>query len=143
MSQLANTVANGIPSHFDGTEDTGTNGHGVDGKGGFYAILHPNERVIPKALNSKMGDLSNLEIAKLAEDFHRGEVMRKGDGATQLNLGAWNTDSIVAKLDTLEQTIKNKPESNIELGEIVGGVMHIIDSKKTGNTRVRNISRFS
>jgi hypothetical protein len=143
LSQLANTVANGIPSHFDGTEDTGTNGHGVDGKGGFYAILHPNERVIPKALNSKMGDLSNLEIAKLAEDFHRGEVMRKGDGATQLNLGAWNTDSIVAKLDTLEQTIKNKPESNIELGEIVGGVMHIIDSKKTGNTRVRNISRFS
>lgn len=132
-----------IPKYFDGTEDTGTNGQGVDGKGGFHAILHPNERVIPKALNSKMGDLSNLEIAKLAEDFHRGEIMRKGDSAIQLNVGSWGTDMIVSKLESLEQTIKNKPESNIELGEIVGGVMHIMETKKSGNTKVRNISRFS
>jgi tape measure domain-containing protein len=143
LNQLANTVSNGLPAYFDGTEDTGSNGQGVDGKGGFHAVLHPNERVIPKALNSKIGDLSNLEIAKLAEDFHRGEVMRKGDGAMQLNVGSWSTDAIVSKLESLENTIKNKPESNIELGEIVGGVMHIMETKKTGNTKVRNISRFS
>jgi tape measure domain-containing protein len=143
LNQLANTVSNGLPAYFDGTEDTGSNGQGVDGKGGFHAVLHPNERVIPKALNSKIGDLSNLEIAKLAEDFHRGEVMRKGDGAMQLNVGSWSTDMIVSELQDLKNVIKNKPESNIELGEIVGGVMHIMETKKTGNTKVRNISRFS
>jgi tape measure domain-containing protein len=143
LGQLAQAISNGMPAYFDGTEDTGSNGQGVDGKGGFHAVLHPNERVIPKALNSKIGDLSNLEIAKLAEDFHRGEVMRKGDGAMQLNVGSWSTDAIVSKLESLENTIKNKPESNIELGEIVGGVMHIMETKKTGNTKVRNISRFS
>lgn len=143
LGQLAQAISNGLPAYFDGTEDTGSNGQGVDGKGGFHAVLHPNERVIPKALNSKIGDLSNLEIAKLAEDFHRGEVMRKGDGAMQLNVGSWSTDAIVSKLESLENTIKNKPESNIELGEIVGGVMHIMETKKTGNTKVRNISRFS
>jgi len=143
LGQLAQAISNGMPAYFDGTEDTGSNGQGVDGKGGFHAVLHPNERVIPKSLNSKIGDLSNLEIAKLAEDFHRGEVMRKGDGAMQLNVGSWSTDAIVSKLESLENTIKNKPESNIELGEIVGGVMHIMETKKTGNTRVRNISRFS
>ena len=143
LGQLAQAISNGMPAYFDGTEDTGSNGQGVDGKGGFHAVLHPNERVIPKALNSKIGDLSNLEIAKLAEDFHRGEVMRKGDGAMQLNVGSWSTDMIVSELQDLKNVIKNKPESNIELGEIVGGVMHIMETKKTGNTKVRNISRFS
>ena len=143
LNQFINTVSNNAPKYFDGTEDTGTNGQGVDGKGGFHAILHPNERVIPKALNSKMGDLSNLEIAKLAEDFHRGEIMRKGDSAMQLNVGSWGTDMIVSELQDLKNVIKNKPESNIELGEIVGGIMHIMETKKSGNTKVRNISRFS
>ena len=140
---LLNQVIAAIPKYFDGTEDTGTNGQGVDGKGGFHAILHPNERVIPKALNSKMGDLSNLEIAKLAEDFHRGEIMRKGDSAIQLNVGSWGTDMIVSKLESLEQTIKNKPENQVEVAEILNGVMHIVETKKSGNTKVRNISRFS
>ena len=69
--------------------------------------------------------------------------MRKGDGAMQLNVGSWSTDMIVSELQDLKNVIKNKPESNIELGEIVGGVMHIMETKKTGNTKVRNISRFS
>ena len=143
LNQLINTVSNNMPAYFDGTEDTGTNGKGVDGKGGFHAILHPNERVIPKALNSKIGDLSNLEIAKLAEDFHRGEVMRKGEGAMQLNVNSWGADMIVSKLESLEQTIKNKPENQVEVAEILNGVMHIVETKKSGNTKVRNISRFS
>ena len=143
LGQLINTVSNNMPAYFDGTEDTGTNGKGVDGKGGFHAILHPNERVIPKALNSKIGDLSNLEIAKLAEDFHRGEVMRKGEGAMQLNVNSWGADMIVSKLESLEQTIKNKPENQVEVAEILNGVMHIVETKKSGNTKVRNISRFS
>lgn len=143
LNQLINTVSNNMPAYFDGTEDTGTNGKGVDGKGGFHAILHPNERVIPKALNSKIGDLSNLEIAKLAEDFHRGEVMRKGEGAMQLNVNSWGADIIVSKLESLEQTIKNKPENQVEVAEILNGVMHIVETKKSGNTKVRNISRFS
>lgn len=143
LNQLINTVSNNMPAYFDGTEDTGTNGKGVDGKGGFHAILHPNERVIPKALNSKIGDLSNLEIAKLAEDFHRGEVMRKGEGAMQLNVGAWNTELVVSELQELKSIIKNKPENQVEVAEILNGVMHIVETKKSGNTKVRNISRFS
>ena len=30
-----------LPAFFDGTDDTGKNGKGVDGKGGFLSILHP------------------------------------------------------------------------------------------------------
>jgi hypothetical protein len=69
--------------------------------------------------------------------------MRKGEGAMQLNVGSWGTDMIVSKLESLEQTIKNKPENQVEVAEILNGVMHIVETKKSGNTKVRNISRFS
>lgn len=43
--QSAAVIATAIPSFYEGTEDTG-NGGRVDSKGGFNAVLHPNERVM-------------------------------------------------------------------------------------------------
>lgn len=140
---LLSAFIGSLPTYFDGTEDTGTNGQGLDGKGGFHAILHPNERVIPKELNMKMGDLSNIEIAKLAEDKVRGNIMSRGEGAISLMNNSWQTELIVSKLDSLEKTIKNKPETNVEVGEILGGVMKIVETKKMGNQTTRNITRLS
>ena len=45
---------------------------------------------------------------------------------------------LLRKLDSLENTIKNKPETNIELEEIIGGVMSITRQKKQGNTKTYN-----
>ncbi len=55
-----------LPFFEDGIEDTGKNGSGVDGRGGFHAILHPNERVLTKKQNAMVGDISNEDLAKLA-----------------------------------------------------------------------------
>ena len=38
---LLQAFINSLPAFHDGTEDTGSNGRGIDGKGGFQAILHP------------------------------------------------------------------------------------------------------
>ena len=61
----------------------------------------------------------------------------------QLNVGSWGTDMIVSELQDLKNVIKNKPENQVEVAEILNGVMHIVETKKSGNTKVRNISRFS
>lgn len=140
---LLSAFIGSLPTYFDGTEDTGTNGQGLDGKGGFHAILHPNERVIPKELNMKMGDLSNIEIAKLAEDKVRGNIMSRGEGAVSLMNNSWQTELIISELKDLKNTIKNKPETNVEVGEILGGVMKIVETKKMGNQTTRNITRLS
>lgn len=139
---LLTAFINSLPAFFDGTEDTGINGKGIDGKGGFLSILHPKERVITKEQNEKMQGISNVELSTLAENYMRGNLIHKHEGASS-NLSAWQLVGISDKLDELTNVIKNKPETNIAMGEIVGGVMKIVETTKVSNTTTRNIHRFN
>ena len=60
-----------LPAFKDGTEDTG-NGGGLDGFGGFHAILHPNERVLTKEQNSKIGGLKNDQVSNIMDNYNKG-----------------------------------------------------------------------
>jgi hypothetical protein len=124
---------NSLPAFYDGTEDTGANGQGIDGKGGFHAVLHPNERVVPKSLNDQIGSMSNEQLAKLAQEYQNGRLVSKSNANSSLDLAI-----LANKLDTLTDVIKNKPETNIALGEITQSAMNIVESKRTGNTTVYN-----
>jgi TP901 family phage tail tape measure protein len=131
---LLQTFIATIPAFEEGTEDTGKNGRGVDGKGGFHAILHPNERVVPKHLNQQIGAMSNEQLAKLATESRTGSLM-KGDFQSA---SALDTALLANKIDLLTETIRNKPETNIELGEITQSMMEIVKTTKTGNTKIFN-----
>jgi len=135
---LLQAFINSLPAFMEGTEDTGLNGKGLDGKGGFLSVLHPNERVVPKQLNEKMKGMTNLELSNLADDYLRGNVIKQD---TVINTN-WSTELIVSKLDSLEKAIVNKEEYKAEVGEIIGGVMHVVETIKTKNQRVRNITRI-
>jgi len=56
------------PSFKSGIEDTGVNGSGIDGQGGFRAILHPKERVLTKEQNAPLlkAGISNQDLPKMA-----------------------------------------------------------------------------
>ncbi len=126
-----------LPTFAEGTEDTGTNGRGVDGKGGFNAILHPNERVLTKQQNQLVGSMSNEELSQLANNYQNGLVRDITDGSiVSTNINGSNL--VVDKLNDLERTIKNKPESNIELEQIIDGAMAITRTTKKGNTKIYN-----
>ena len=126
-----------IPAFESGTEDTGTNGMGVDGKGGFHAILHPNERVMTKDQNKMVGSLTNEQLAKVALDYNTGKLIAQGDSAVALH-NPWESALLIQKIDELNATIRNKPETNIELERIVDGAMTITRSTKKGNTLIYN-----
>lgn len=126
-----------LPGFFDGTEDTGKNGGGVDGKGGFLSILHPNERVIPKKNNDIIGNLSNDELSQLAYNYQNGLVRDVADGLTLSN-DLSGVSILADKLDSLERTISNKPEHNLEVEQIIGGAMAITRSTRIGNTKIFN-----
>jgi len=123
-----------LPTFLEGTEDTGTNGRGVDGKGGFHAVLHPNERVIPKSLNEKIGSLTNTQLAKVAQEYQNGKMM---EGATQ-SASALELTLLVNEIKDLKQIIKDKPETNIELGEITQSVVEIVEKRVRGNSTTYN-----
>lgn len=125
-----------LPAFEKGIEDTGTNGNGIDGKGGFLSILHPNERVLTKDQNKNVGEISNDELSNLALKYRNGEL------ESIINVNNTKSDpennEIVNRLKSLEQTIRNKPETNIELERIVDGALTIVRTTKKGNTKVFN-----
>ena len=125
-----------IPLFKEGTEDTGTNGKGVDGQGGFHAILHPNERVMTKEQNALVGNLSNEQLAQIAYEYQNGKIINS-EGAVQLGNG-WNTGAVIQKLDELQRTIQNKPEYDIKVEEIISGTMNILKTKKENNSIIYN-----
>ena len=45
---------------------------------------------------------------------------------------------LVNEMRDLKEVIKNKPETNIALGEITQSAMNIVESKRTGNTTIYN-----
>jgi hypothetical protein len=122
-----------LPAFHDGTEDTGSNGQGVDGKGGFHAVLHPNERVVPKSLNDQIGSMSNEQLTKLAQEYQNGRLISKSNENSSMDMAI-----LVNEMRDLKEVIKNKPETNIALGEITQSAMNIVESKRTGNTTIYN-----
>lgn len=123
-----------LPAFLEGTENTGLNGKGIDGKGGFHAVLHPNERVIPKNLNEKIGSMSNTDLAKVAQEYNNGKFM---EGATQ-SASALEFSLLVNELKDLKRVIQDKPETNIELGEITQSMMEIVEKSVRGNSTTFN-----
>jgi TP901 family phage tail tape measure protein len=132
---LLTQFINSIPAFFDGTEDTGSNGRGVDGRGGFHAVLHPNERVIPKSLNQQIGNLSNEQLTKLAVEYQNMKVFTRND--SQIG-SAMDTAILVQKLDNLTSVIENKPEHHFEIGQITQTFFEMIEKTKKGNTTIFN-----
>jgi hypothetical protein len=53
-------------------------------------------------------------------------------------MSAIDLSLLVNKMDELTHTIRNKPETNIELGEITSSVMEIVKTTKQGNTLKTN-----
>jgi len=134
---LLSQFISALPAFEDGTENTGANGRGVDGKGGFHAILHPHERVLTKEQNSAIGDLTNAELSNLALKYNTGQLidLKRHDVAGN----SYDLIPLLSKLDAVEKAILNKPENNIELGKITQTTMQIVESSKRGNITNRNI----
>lgn len=130
---LLQSFINSLPAFHDGTEDTGSNGRGIDGKGGFQAVLHPNERVIPKALNDQIGSMSNEDLTRLAIQYQNEGIIR---GKIQTERS--DMTLLVSEVKDLKQVIQDKPEFSAEVGKITQTSFEILERTKTKNTTVYN-----
>jgi TP901 family phage tail tape measure protein len=137
---------NSLPTFYTGTERTVGESLGMpqlSGRDGHIVRVDGSEKILNPTLSKMTGNMTTLEIAQLAEDKLRGKIMSKGGTSIQLLETNYSNDVIVEKLDQLNNTILNKPEMNVEVGEILGGVMHVVESTKNTRQTVRNITRFS
>jgi hypothetical protein len=125
-----------LPAFEKGIEDTGTNGKGIDGKGGFLSILHPNERVLTKEQNNAIGGLSNDEVSNTIAKYRSGQLVNIKNVDVAGN--SFDIAPLLSEIKDLKNVIKQKPETNIQLGEITQHAMTIVETKTKGNTRINN-----
>lgn len=132
---LLSKIVQNLPIFEKGTEDTGVNGRGVDGRGGFHAILHPRERVLTKEQNAPLikAGISNEELSKIATDYKEGKLLNIAPVQTNTDLGV-----LVDKIENLTKVIESKPEVNVGVGEITQSLVEIVQKEKRANTVTYN-----
>ena len=126
-------LINALPTFLEGSDRTQNVGSGVDGKGGFHAILHPDEMVFTKEEREAMGGLTREQvIAKV----NQSEIKSFGNRS----VSGWENVGVLSELNGLKtelqqvkQAIIDKPVNNIELGKITQKTMEIVHSIKAGN----------
>jgi len=136
---LTSTIANtqllvsglkSIQAFKDGSEDVGKGGR-MDKDGGFLAMLHPRERVMTAEQNAKVSGLSNPLLAEIGHKFKTGELIERGGQV------GYDMNAIVAELQDLKSTIKNKPEHYVNF-ESIAGKMYLNHTKRAGKTTIHN-----
>lgn len=116
-------------SAYDGVENTGTGGKGDD-RGGMLWMLHPEERVMTRKQNMKVGNLSNDELADMAMMYNKGHLVNP---MTDLALSVTNkqdkkedkTYLIVQGLNELKQTIINEPKQQVNVDSF-GNLVEVV-----------------
>ena len=91
-----------LDSFFDGTEDTGTVKNPLDSNGGRTAILHDNERVMTAKQNTKLGGISNEDLADLGAMHNTGNL----GGTTVLQS---NNDNLMKEVTKVVRAIESQP----------------------------------
>lgn len=143
VSQLSAFIQS-IPQFYKGTETTVGEALGkpqLSGRDGHIVRVDGSEKILNPYLSQKTGDLTTFEIAKIAEDRLKGKLVYNVENNTGNNI--WASIKLIDEIQDLKTIIKSKPETNIAMGEIVGGVMKIVETTKVNNTITRNIHRFN
>lgn len=128
-----------LPMFYEGTETTVSNALGMPqlpGKDGHIIRVDGAEKILNPKLSAMTGNMTTEQIAKVAQDYQNGKLIGLGTASQLAN--ALDFHVMVSKLDELTNVIKQKPETNIELGEITQSAMEIVKSTRKGNTTVYN-----
>ena len=124
-----------LPTAFDGVVDTGKGGD-VDNKGGFLSVLHPNERVVPKKDNIKMGGISNEKAADIIEMYNKGLLNEQLPQYEIKQQPFQSNTEVIAKYDEMIKAVNNMhkkmPTSSIGFDSFRGKFE--LKSKKGNNT---------
>lgn len=129
-----------LPTFFEGTENTGKGGT-LDDKGGFSAILHPNERVMTADQNKELAGLTNNDVVRIVKEsesvkLHSSDAVNNMKMAERFAIGmSWKTnEQIINKVDELIKTVENKPVQFVYVDQISN---KLVSEIKKGNNSVK------
>lgn len=129
MSGLAGMLAGLLPSFDVGADRLTGDGRGVDGKGGFLAINHPNERILTADHNKRIGfDMRNDDIVDVV-DFYKKGLLVPRDEVAVVSQQVDNT----ALLERIDKGFSKINNWNISVDELFGNISVLIEKSKNGD----------
>lgn len=116
---------------YEGTDRTLSNGKGVDSKGGFLAINHPNEMIMQENLVKQMGYPSRYEVADVFTKFKDGDLIDRRAVIPNQKLLVNNDNSdVVRELKMLRDHMSRSNSGQSEFDNIKGALKY---KKRNGN----------
>ena len=129
MSGLAGMLAGLLPSFDVGADRLTGDGRGIDGKGGFLAINHPDERILTAEHNRRIGfDMRNDDIVNVV-DFYKKGLLVPRDEVAVVTQQVDNT-AILERIDKGFSKINNW---NISIEELFGNISVLIEKSRNGD----------
>ena len=149
---LANAVA---AAFFTGTEHVASDLKGNkihSGRDGYVVAVDGSERVMTGEQNKKVGDLSNEELAQLAHDHNTGKLLPNYLMSNNSHSVAGNLKesmqlnqliNVNKRLESLENTIRNKPETIFELNNLGEVIRTEVSNQMRKSTTFANKKNFN
>ncbi len=138
LSLLTASISS-LPGFYEGTENVAKSmgKPQFQGRDGYMARLDGGERVLTGDQNRKIGDMSNEELANLAQMARNGIIPSMVNSYNDESIV--QTNLVVKKLDDLKTAIENKPVQRIEVDEFAKIASVITESKYKKETTRRKI----
>ena len=134
---LLKTFISSLSSFYDGTIDTGAGG-GLDGKGGFPAILHPHERVVPANENKGLNGIANSELPKAVDIYQKFQAGNLLTTKQDIAGNSFDLMPLLSELKDLKKTIENKPEVEMNAKQLSSSLFEFSHKVKRGNQLINN-----
>lgn len=128
-----------IPAFYEGTDTTVASALGapqMSGRDGYVVRVDGQEKILNPTLSKMTGDMNTEQIAKVAQDYQTGKLIHAGEGAVQIG-GLFDASSVVNKLDSLENTIKNS-RTDYKFEQLADNLFSILKTERKGNTLIHN-----
>ena len=129
-----------LPSFYDGVDLTGKGN--IDSKGGFNAVLHPNEMVLSEANRKDMiGEPTTRD--EVITGFNLGRmILDQGIPPVAAQIVPYQDDRVLSKLSDVEQAIKQKPVfTGMDYNKLSGMVADKLEGQKKVNTHRKIVRR--
>lgn len=124
-----------IPGFYEGTENIADalGKPNLPGKDGYIVRVDGDERVLNPSQNAMVGDLSNEELAEIANLYTKGLLLPYGGGVAMG--GITDTSRIEEKLDRMIEAVTNMPVPVTHWDGIIEGIRETTTARN--NNRIR------
>lgn len=137
-SAVLSALLRALPSFDVGADRLSNSGQNIDGKGGMFAINHPDERILTAGQNKQIGfDYKNNEIVNVMKAFNSGVLIP----VTKMPVALQNNGNYEPILREIKDGFSQINNYNISVTELFG-MIEVMITKSKGNSKVTDFKKY-